>query len=110
MATGVAAAGILIAILATRQNRQPVAPGPLALASAPAPVTADANAEGNPVRLEQNWSSVEYQGVIDSAEQGPLRAFRQQTLQRMVILDENGRQMEVTVPRQNVILVSAESY
>lgn len=108
LALGAAAATILV-VLATREQPGPALPGPRALASAPAPATGVAPA-ANPVCLEQNWSTIEYQGVLDSADQGPLRAYRQQTLQRMVILDANGRPTEVNVPRQNVILVSAEQY
>jgi hypothetical protein len=75
------------------------------------PDPATSVAQEGPVRVEQNWSQVSYEGLVFPDEQTPLRKIRQQSLEHRQWIDaEHGIRMESTVPRENTILVKASVY
>jgi len=79
---------------------------------APVPETpAMAQADPAPVRLEQNWSTVAYEGVVTPDDRTPLRQFRRRMFERVEWIDEaRGTRMEMTVPRDEVILIKATAH
>ena len=80
----------------------PVAPAPAGEAVAKAADPA------GPIRVEQNWSEVSYDGLVFPDEQTPMQKFRRQTLEHVQWIDaKNGVRMETTRPREDIILLSA---
>ena len=75
----------------------------------PAPTQATARAKpAAPVRIERNWSTVAYEGVVVPDRRLPLRKFRRQVLEHVQWVDKSrGRRMEMTVPHDEVILIKA---
>lgn len=64
-----------------------------------------------PVRLEQNWSTVAYEGVVVPDDRTPLRQFRRRMFERVEWIDEaRGTRMEMTIPREEVILIKATAH
>jgi hypothetical protein len=82
-------------------------PEPGSVAQAPEVPAADAG----PVRMEQDWSELTYEGVVVADEETPLRKYRHQTLEHVQWFDpRRGIRVESTVPREEVILVKATVY
>ncbi len=72
------------------------------------PPPAIAQSEPPPVRLEQNWSTVAYEGVVVPDQRVPLRKFRRHVLEHIQWIDKaHGRRMDMTIPREQVILIKA---
>jgi hypothetical protein len=68
----------------------------------------DPAAAVEPVRLEQNWSEVSYEGLVFPDPQTPLQAFRRRTVDRVQFFDpQRNIRMETTVPREEFIFVKA---
>ena len=108
-AVGAAAAVLLVAFALFRDGSQMVArdtepPAPVEKASPPA----IAQSEPPPMRLEQNWSTVAYEGVVVPDQGVPLRKFRRHILEHIQWIDKaHGRRMDMTIPREQVILIKA---
>ncbi|MBM4017324.1 MAG: hypothetical protein FJ288_03195 [Planctomycetes bacterium] len=98
------------------------APGPVQVAAAPAPPSAAPAAPPSaapaaspavpgpvvPVRLEQNWSELSYEGLVFPDPHTPLRQFRHRMIERVQTFDpQRGIRMETTVPREEIILIRA---
>jgi hypothetical protein len=98
-AAGLAAAAVVVAVLNFG--------GPTKLPPLPPP-SEEAMAAAEPVRLEQNWSQLSYEGVVVPDGRTPLRQFRRQTLEHVQWIDaSNGTRTEMTIPREEVILIKA---
>ena len=62
-----------------------------------------------PVRLEHNWTTVSYEGVVAPAEEPPLQKFRRRTVEHVQWFDPaRGIRMETMVPHEDVILIKAD--
>jgi hypothetical protein len=62
----------------------------------------------DPVRYEQVVSQTDYEGTFDAGSELPVRAFRTVELRRIVWEDEERDiRMEMTVPREEILLVEA---
>jgi len=100
----------------------PQPPGPVQVAAAPAPPSAAPAAPPSaapaaspavpgpvvPVRLEQNWSELSYEGLVFPDPHTPLRQFRHRMIERVQTFDpQRGIRMETTVPREEIILIRA---
>ncbi|MCX5682876.1 MAG: hypothetical protein NT049_04240 [Planctomycetota bacterium] len=103
-----AAAAVVMLIVGLPQNATHVTPGttlvgggnPVSLPGPTAPV--------EPVRLEQNWSELSYEGLVLPDPQTPLQTFRHRTVDRVQFFDPlRNIRMETTVPREEVIFVKA---
>ena len=107
-----AAAAVVILAVGLPQNTANVTPGPKP-AAAPTEVAATAPqpapaASVEPVRLEQNWSEVSYEGVVCPDPQTPMQTFRRRTVDRVQLFDPRRNiRMETTVPREEFIFVKA---
>ena len=107
-----AAAAAVILAVGLPQNMSKVTPGPQSgpaavevAATAPQPAPA---ASVEPVRLEQNWSEVSYEGLVFPDPQTPLQTFRRRTVDRVQFFDpQRNIRMETTVPREEIIFVKA---
>jgi len=98
-AAALAAAAVVVAVLNFG--------GPTKLPPLPPP-SKEAMAAAEPVRLEQNWSQLSYEGVVVPDGRTPLRQFRRQTLEHVQWIDaSNGTRTEMTIPREEVILIKA---
>ncbi len=76
---------------------------------APSPVEAEEPFE--PVRLEETFSQMSYEGIFAPDEKMPLRIFRHRTLERTLLVDQNtGYTVEMAVPREQLVLIEAEMY
>jgi len=108
-AVAAAAAAVVVAVLLTGNDGNMVArsPNPPAVSNAPAERVAQAPSP-KPLRLERNWAAVSYEGVVAPDEGAPLMKFRRRTLGHVQMIDQaRGRQMEMTVPGEEVILIKA---
>jgi len=107
-----AAAAAVILAVGLPQNMSKVTPGPQ---SGPAAVEVARGvpqpgpaAPVEPVRLEQNWSEVSYEGLVFPDPQTPLQTFRRRTVDRVQFFDpQRNIRMETTVPREEIIFVKA---
>ena len=103
---------VVVLAVGLPQNTANVTPGPK---PAPAPVEVAATAPQpapaasvEPVRLEQNWSEVSYEGVVCPDPQTPMQTFRRRTVDRVQFFDpQRNIRMETTVPREEFIFVKA---
>ena len=103
-----AAAALVIAFALPRGTETgPVAP---AAPPAPAPVQMAAQADAAaPMRLEQNWTEVSYEGLVAPDNEAPLRKFRRQTIEHVRWTDPaSGIRVETTTPRNEIILIRAD--
>jgi hypothetical protein len=79
-----------------------VANGSLTLTGAAPPLPVE------PVRLEQNWSELSYEGLVCPDPETPLRKFRRRTLEHVQWFDPRRNiRMETTIPREEIIFVKA---
>jgi len=103
-----AAAALVIAFVLPRGTETgAVAPG---APPAPAPVQVASQAgQAGPVRLEQNWTEVSYEGLVAPDNETPLRKFRRQTIEHVRWTDpSSGIRVETTTPRDEIILIRAD--
>ena len=64
-----------------------------------------------PVSLEETMSRVSYEGLITLDGKTPVRMFHRWTIERVWLVDEqSGYSIEMTIPRQQILLVGAEMY
>jgi len=64
-----------------------------------------------PVRMEQTYSRMQYEGVLLLDDRTPLRKFRRRILRRVLWIDERtGYTDEMSIPDEQVILIAAETY
>jgi hypothetical protein len=83
---------------------EPVAIAPEHVAEAP-PATPQ------PVRVEANWSTVSYEGMVVPDDRTPLMQFRRQMVEYVETRDEaRGMRIQTAVPREEIILVKATVY
>lgn len=102
-----AAAALVVAIILNAGDGNVVARGGPPAPAAPAEAVAQADPAG-PVRVERNWSTVAYEGVVTPDNQMPLMKFRRRTLGQVQVIDKaGGRKMDMTVPGEEVILIKA---
>ena len=110
-----AAAAAIILAVGLPQGTQTPAPGPQP-ASAPGQVASGSlTLTGaapplpvEPVRLEQNWSELSYEGLVCPDPETPLRKFRHRTLEHVQWFDPRRNiRMETTIPREEIIFVKA---
>jgi hypothetical protein len=102
-AAGVAAAAAAVIIMIMGPGgpaRLPVLPPPIEVAQAAPPT--------EPVRLQQNWSRLSYEGVVVPDGRTPLRQVRHRVLEHVQWIDAaGGTRTEMTLPREEVILIKA---
>jgi hypothetical protein len=61
-----------------------------------------------PVRLEQNWSELSYEGLVCPDPQTPMQTFRRRTVDHVQFFDpQRNIRMETIVPREEIIFVKA---
>jgi len=108
-AVGAAAAVLLVAFALSRGDGDRVARDTDPSATAPeTPTPRLAQTDPAPVRLQQNWEYVAYEGLVVPDEQVPMRKFRRHMLEHIEWFDKaSGRRIEMTRPRQEVILIKA---
>jgi hypothetical protein len=103
-----AAAAVVIALALPRGTET----GPAAPAAPPAASTVQVAAQADaaaPVRLEQNWTQVSYEGLVAPDNEAPLRKFRRQTIEHVRWTDPaSGLRVEATTPRDEIILIRAD--
>jgi len=79
-----------------------VANGSLTLTGAAPPLPVE------PVRLEQNWSELSYEGLVCPDPQTPMQTFRRRTVDHVQFFDpQRNIRMETIVPREEIIFVKA---
>ena len=83
--------------------------------AADAPVVEDSPSQVeqalDPVQVEETVWHVAYEGLFVPVENTPVRMFRHRSIRRTRLLDgQSGYTVEVTVPDEQVLLVSAEVY
>jgi hypothetical protein len=109
-AVAAAAAAVVVAVLLTTGPDGTMvarSPNPPAVPNVPVERVAQAPSP-KPLRLERNWAAVSYEGVVAPDEGAPLMKFRRRTLGHVQMIDQaRGRQMEMTVPGEEVILIKA---
>ena len=105
-----AAAAILAAVGVLAMNDHGKAPAPTrSVAEAPQAVNTDLPT--GEIQIEQEWSQVSYQGLMTTTGGASYRRFVQDDVKHLMLVDEaTGRNVEVTVPTQQVILVKADLY
>ncbi len=63
-----------------------------------------------PVHIERQWTHLCYEGVV-APEGEPMAKFRRQVVRQLEWVDpDDGARMEMTVPREDVILIEATVY
>ena len=109
-----AAAAVILAVglpqnTHTVTTAPPAVPGATQVAEGPLTLTGAAPAvPAEPVRLEQNWSEVSYEGLVCPDPQTPLRKFRHRTLEHVQWFDPRRNiRMETTIPHEEIIFVKA---
>jgi hypothetical protein len=114
---GLAAAAVLVVANAlTPATVDPPAPGamspPETVVAAPPQAVEAAPAETpQPLRVEANWSTVSYEGMVVPDDRTPLMKFRRQRIEYVETLDEaTGTRLQAAVPREEIILVKATVY
>jgi len=74
------------------------------------PRTAEDAAAVVPVHIERQWTHVAYEGVV-APEGQPMAKFRRHVVDQLEWVDpDDGTYMEMTVPREDVILIHATVY
>ena len=97
------AAIVALVLMVISSNRQK-APGTGPIAKGVQP---GAEIEFNPVRIEDRWSSLQPQGVIQ-VDDTPVRQYLQQSYERVQLIDEERNiRIEYTVPRHDLIMTPA---
>jgi len=72
------------------------------------PQPGPAAAPVEPVRFEQNWSELSYEGLVCPDPETPMQTFRRRTVDRVQFFDPRRNiRMETTVPREEIIFVKA---
>jgi hypothetical protein len=110
IAAAAAAAAIVVAVAMSMtggaQNR-----GPAQRQLASVPGQGAAGESANEIRVEQDWSQLSYQGLLTTDSGVVFRKFVQEDVKCVTLVDESsGRDVQVTVPTQQAILVKAEMY
>ena len=101
-----AAAAVVIAVLPRRGRRSETAPTDSAT-----PVVRRQEATPQPVRIEETFSNVTYEGLLVPDGKTPVRMFRRRRIERTWLIDpQSGYTVEATVPREQVVLINAEVY
>ncbi len=110
MAAAAAAAAIVVAVVMSITGGQgKPAPEQHQIASVPGPGATGNGA--NEIRVEQDWSQLSYQGLVTTNSGAVFRKFVQEDVKCVTLVDESsGRDVQVTVPTQQAILVKAEMY
>jgi len=124
-ALAAAAAAILFALVggpaapdaatgtATPTLAQAGPPAPADVVPSPETATtppAEADAAVVPVHIERQWAHLAYEGVV-APEGQPLAKFRRQVVDQVEWVDpDDGAYLEMTVPREDVILIKADVY
>ena len=102
VSAGVAAAAVLLAVALYEHVTAPrlTDPGdPAQVAEAPTPLS-----------MERQWTHVAYEGVV-APDGEPMAKFRRRVVQQLEWIDpDDGARMEMTVPREDVILIKATVY
>ena len=74
----------------------------------PLPPPTESVAAAEPVRVEQNWSQLSYEGIVVPDGRTPLKKFRRQAIEHVQWIDAtSGTKTEMTIPREEVILIKA---
>jgi hypothetical protein len=80
--------------------------GPARTPVLPSPTQGVVAAE--PVRVEEDWSQVRYEGIVVPDGRTPLKQFRRQAIEHVQWIDAaSGTRTEMTIPREEVILIKA---
>jgi len=96
-AAGLAAAAVIMAVLNLGGPTKP-----------PLPPPTESMAAAEPVRVEQNWSQLSYEGIVVPDGRTPLKKFRRQAIEHVQWIDAaSGTKTEMTIPREEVILIKA---
>jgi len=128
VAAGALAAAAVALFFAVRTEPRAPAGGPtaapaVAQADVPAPTDGVSPAEAAaalpvggaetdvvPVQIERQWTHLAYEGVV-APEGEPMAKFRRQVVDQLEWVDpDDGAHMEMTVPREDVILIKADVY
>jgi hypothetical protein len=110
IAAAAAAAAIVVAVaMAITGGRDNPSPQRSQLTSLPGQDQAPGRADD--IRVEQDWSQLSYQGLLTTDSGAVFRKFVQEDVRCVTLVDESsGRDVQVTVPTQQAILVKAEMY
>lgn len=103
-----AAAVLVLAVVLHLAGPKPPA-APLALLPTDRSPTNAGTADASG-REEVVWSRLVYQGSVVGEDGLPLRAYRQESVRQVQWVEESGQQMQVVVPREQLVLVPAEMY
>lgn len=64
-----------------------------------------------PVRLQRDFSQLEYEGIILLDDKTPVRKFHRRILRNVIWMDEQaGFVDEMTMPDEEIILLTAQTY
>lgn len=93
---------------AERTTPGPTVAGPSDDSSRDKNTTVTNVADFNPVRIEQVWTGVQPEGVV-FIDDTPVRRYRQQTIEHVQLVDEEKNiRIEITVPREDVIVTPVD--
>jgi len=106
VAGGAAAAAAAVLLACWLHEGGEVPPAPVPTGDEPAAV-AEAP---EPLSVEREWTHVTYEGVV-APEGEPMAKFRRHVVRQLEWIDPaDGARMEMTVPREEVILIKANVY
>jgi hypothetical protein len=110
IAAATAAAAIVVAV-AMSMTGGPGSRGPARDQVASVPGPGAAGSQASEIRVEQDWSQLSYQGLVTTNSGAVFRKFVQEDVKCVTLVDESsGKDVQVTVPTQQVILVKADMY
>lgn len=77
----------------------------------PDPFSGRADAAAQPVRVEETFSNLIYEGLRIRDGKTPVRMFRRRRVERTWLIDpQSGYTVETAVPHDQVVLINAEVY
>lgn len=110
IAGAAAAAAIVVAVVMSMTGGTPDR-GPEQRQIASVPNQGQAGSGASEIRVEQDWSQISYQGLLTTDSGAVFRKFVQEDVKCVTLVDESsGRDVQVTVPTEQAILVKAEMY
>ncbi len=105
LAAAAVVVGVAIALSGGGKQHSHPEPGVAERTAQPEPQPA------GPVRMEQTYSRMQYEGVLLLDDRTPLRKFRRRILRRVLWIDvRTGYTDVMSIPDEQVVLIAAETY
>jgi hypothetical protein len=111
LAAGAVAAVAAAAWLMLKPGSEPASkPPPLAKTATVSETPVRPAVELPPLRVEQDFWQLRYDGVVLLDERTPLRRYHRYGLRQVTWIDEGGRALELALPTHEIILITVESH